>query len=329
MSQSWALGSRYVLETSIGSGTMGQVWLGHDLEGRPLAFKLLRPELAEDAHVVTRFLQERQLITAIKHPGVIEVYDLVVEGPRLAIVMEYVDGPTLRELLNKRGDLLPVEVASLGAGMAEGLAAVHRAGVLHRDLKPENVLLTPYGAGFAPKLVDFGVAGLALTPHGRAGTANVIGTPQYLAPELGDGRPSSPAGDLYALGITLYEMACGSVPFLADSPLAVLRLHADYAPARPPGVPDELWSIISALLAKNPEDRPSDAAAVAAQLRDAVPTLAGMPAPKALREPLPPVKLPAAPHEKSRTGQTRTALIGAIAALTLVILAAILWLLLK
>lgn len=147
MSESWQLGSRYVLERRIGAGAMGQVWAGRDVDGRPLAFKLLRPEMADDPTVVARFLQERNLLVNLRSPHVIRVHDLVVEGPRLAIVMDYIGGPSLRGLLQQRGNLPPAEVASLGSRIAAGLAAVHGAGVLHRDLKPENVLLdeTPNG----------------------------------------------------------------------------------------------------------------------------------------------------------------------------------------
>lgn len=309
MSEGWQLGSRYTLERQIGSGAMGQVWVGHDVDGHTLAFKLLRPELADDPGVVARFLQERNLLVGLRSPYVIRVHDLVVEGPRLAIVMDYVAGDSLRALLQRRGNLPPHDVATLGAQIAEGLAAVHGAGVLHRDLKPENVLLAddpdamsrattetalPAAAStrtstdalgtLVPRLADFGVASL-VTQTGQVATANVIGTPQYLAPELGDGQPSGRAGDLYALGVTLYEMACGAVPFHADSPVALLRLHADHAPTRPDGIPDALWVLIAELLAKNPHERPDDAAAVAQRLWAMAPQFAGAPAAPMLSAP--------------------------------------------
>ena len=309
MSESWQLGSRYTLERQIGSGAMGQVWVGHDVDGHTLAFKLLRPELADDPGVVARFLQERNLLVGLRSPYVIRVHDLVVEGPRLAIVMDYVAGDSLRALLQRRGNLPPHDVATLGAQIAQGLAAVHGAGVLHRDLKPENVLLAddpdamsrattetalPAAAStrtstdalgtLVPRLADFGVASL-VTQTGQVATANVIGTPQYLAPELGDGQPSGRAGDLYALGVTLYEMACGAVPFHADSPVALLRLHADHAPTRPDDIPDALWVLIAELLAKNPHERPDDAAAVAQRLWAMAPQFAGAPAAPVLSAP--------------------------------------------
>ncbi|QQY24684.1 serine/threonine protein kinase [Dermacoccus nishinomiyaensis] len=314
MSEGWQLGSRYTLERQIGSGAMGQVWVGHDVDGHTLAFKLLRPELADDPGVVARFLQERNLLVGLRSPYVIRVHDLVVEGPRLAIVMDYVAGDSLRALLQRRGNLPPHDVATLGAQIAQGLAAVHGAGVLHRDLKPENVLLAegpdamsraamsrattetalPAAAStrtstdalgtLVPRLADFGVASL-VTQTGQVATANVIGTPQYLAPELGDGQPSGRAGDLYALGVTLYEMACGAVPFHADSPVALLRLHADHAPTRPDDIPDALWVLIAELLAKNPHERPDDAAAVAQRLWAMTPQFAGAPAAPVLSAP--------------------------------------------
>lgn len=341
MSQSWQLGSRYVLDRRIGSGAMGQVWAGRDVDGHALAFKLLRPEMADDPSVVARFLQERNLLVALRSPHVIRVHDLVVEGPRLAIVMDYVAGPSLRGLLQHRGNLPPAEVASLGSRIASGLAAVHAAGVLHRDLKPENVLLDDTAGGLEPKLADFGIASLAVTATGHVGTANVIGTPQYLAPELGDGQPSGRASDLYALGVTLYEMACGVVPFTADSPVALLRMHADHAPGRPAGVPDELWHLIAALVAKNPGERPHDAAAVAAQLADMVPRFIGLAAPPPLRTP-PPSRLlgvPATPpgarsaatasSEADASTHRRSIAVGVGLVVALCLVALVAWLLLR
>ena len=310
MSDEWQLGSRYILQQRIGSGSMGQVWLGRDVDGHQLAFKLLRSEFAEDPQVVARFLQERNLLVGLRSPYVIRVHDLVIEGPRLAIVLDYVPGPSLRGLLQKNGNLPPAEVTRLGSAMAEGLAAVHGAGILHRDFKPENVLLEEFPNGWQPKLVDFGIASLA-TASGQGGTASVIGTPQYLAPELGDGRPASPASDLYALGVTLYEMCVGVVPFNADSPLALLRLHADHAPGRPPGIPDPLWQLIIRLLGKNPQTRPQSAQQVAAELADLTPRLASVPAPKPIFQPPPthPLSGPAAPQHAPHSPESATSAI--------------------
>lgn len=327
MSEAWQLGSRYRLEQRVGAGAMGQVWAGHDVDGYPLAFKLLRPEFADQPGVVARFLQERNLLVSLRSPHVIRVHDLVVEGPRLAIVMDYVPGPSLRGLLQQRGNLTPAEVTSLGARMARGLAAVHGAGILHRDFKPENVLLADSEHGPQPKIADFGIASLAVTSSGHVGTAGVIGTPQYLAPELGDGQPSGRAGDLYALGVTLYEMACGSVPFTAEAPLALLRLHADYAPGRPAGIPDELWHLIAALLAKNPGERPDDAAQVAEALEQMTPRLAGFPAGPPLRTPPPPHRLDAPGPSADGRPDRRSYLVAAAIVVTLLAAALLAWLL--
>ena len=312
VSESWQLGSRYVLERRIGAGSMGQVWSGHDVDGHHLAFKLLRSEFAEDPAVVSRFLQERTLLLSLRSPYVIRVYDLVIEGPRIALVLDFVDGPSLREVLNQQGNLHPSEVARLGAQMAHGLAAVHHAGILHRDFKPENVLLASSESGFVPKLVDFGIASLA-QPGGQGGTANVTGTPQYLAPELGDGHPASPASDLYALGVALYEMCCGIVPFSAESPLALLRLHADHAPGRPDDIPEPLWRLMNQLMAKNPQDRPQDAEQVAEVLEQLAPQLRDVPQAPLLRVSPPTTRMAPAqdaashswggPEHPSMTGQ--------------------------
>jgi serine/threonine protein kinase len=279
------LGSSYMLEDVIGRGAMGQVWRGRDRDGHRLAFKLLRPELTEDPKVVQRFVQERSILTSIRHPNVVSIRDLVVEGDTLAIVMDLVEGGDLRALLSGPRTLAPARVAELGAGIAAGLAAVHGAGVIHRDVKPENVLVDAACNPGRPRLTDFGIAKHVQQDGSGRRSTMLVGTPQYIAPELIDGKEPTSATDLYALGIMLYELACGVTPFAGGSTMAVLRSHAERLPGRPPGVPDSLWDLISWLLGKHPASRPQSASQVATLLDALVPELAGLPAAEALHEP--------------------------------------------
>ena len=279
------LGSSYILEVVIGRGAMGQVWRGRDRDGHQLAFKLLRPELIDDQNVVQRFLQERSILTSIKHPNVVSMRDLVVEGDTIAIVMDFVDGGDLRAMLSGPGTLPPANVAELGAGIAAGLSAVHAAGVIHRDIKPENVLVDSASNPARARLSDFGIAKY-VQQEGLGGRGTMlVGTPQYIAPELIDGKEPTPSTDLYALGIMLYELVCGVTPFAGGSTLAVLRNHAERLPGRPPGVPDALWDLISWLLAKHAASRPQSASQVANLLGDLAAELEGLPAADALQEP--------------------------------------------
>uniref|UniRef100_UPI0012EEA318 serine/threonine-protein kinase n=1 Tax=Piscicoccus intestinalis TaxID=746033 RepID=UPI0012EEA318 len=269
------LGSAYLLGEVLGAGASGQVRAGTDREGNEYAVKLLHPSLAADPAVVRRFVAERDVLRAIRHPHVVAVTDLVIEGNTLAIVMERVDGGDLRDRLRESGTIAPELVAEWGSHIAAGLHAAHVQSVVHRDVKPENVLLDESHDPPAARLSDFGVARLL----GEAHTGMLLGTPHYLAPELAQGAPATPAADLYALGITLYELACGHVPYAARrGPQAVLAAHVHEEPGRPLGVPDRLWEIIRALLEPDPGRRLAPAGRVSDELRAAAEELAGAPA---------------------------------------------------
>ncbi|MEL4356472.1 MULTISPECIES: serine/threonine-protein kinase [unclassified Luteococcus] len=279
------LGSNYRLVERIGQGAMGEVWRGLDAADQPVAVKLLLPHLANDPAMVQRFVGERSVLTGVKHRNVVQVFDLVAEGKSLGIVMEYVPGPDLREVLHTQRTLAPALVAHVGQAVAQGLGAIHRRQVFHRDVKPENVLLAG-GAGLAsvPKLTDFGIS--RLSPTGAAQTATmVVGTPYYMAPELADGSLPTARSDLYALGVLLYELCCGVTPFQGRPALGVLQAHATLLPGRPDGIPDELWEIIARLLAKDPAARPGSDAEVVGLLAPLVTDLAELPAAPALTEP--------------------------------------------
>lgn len=284
-----ALGSNYTLEESIGRGAMGEVFRGTDRSGQALAFKVLHADLAHDQAVVERFVRERSILLALKNKNLVELKDLVIEGETLAIAMELVEGPDLRTLLNSAGTLVPSEVCRIGAGIAHGLTAVHAANILHRDIKPENVLIDRSTTPATPKVTDFGISSLIDTDRVRS--TILVGTPQYIAPEISEGRPASPASDLYALGIVLYELACGVTPFMGGSVMAVLRRHSDMDPGRPHGIPESLWDLIMWLLKKNPAQRPTTAQNVATLLDALALELAHIPPAPRLTEP--PAPLPA------------------------------------
>ena len=302
------LGSAYVLTSLIGTGAQGEVWLGNRVSdpASSLAVKLLRADLLQDPGVIERFVRERATLMRVRSPYVVGVQDMVVEGTTAAIVMDYVGGGDLKLLLQSAGTMPPADVAQLGALVAEGLAAVHDAGIVHRDVKPANVLIdvpvqapgTPAATSWTPRLADFGVARICNTVASSRATG-AIGTPLYMAPEILDVHAPTPAADVYSLGIVLYEALCGVPPFVG-APTQILGQHARRAPGRPRGVPDDLWAMIERMLAKQPTTRPG-AREIAQCLTTMVPGLVGLPA--APRMQAPPASTPSAVpymwHEES------------------------------
>ncbi|MFI1397860.1 serine/threonine-protein kinase [Streptomyces sp. NPDC020681] len=273
------IGSRYTAHQILGRGSAGTVWLGEGPEG-PVAIKLLREDLASDQELVGRFVQERTALLGLDHPKVVGVRDLVVDGNDLALVMDLVRGTDLRTRLDRERRLAPEAAVAIIADVADGLAAAHAAGVVHRDVKPENILLDMEGplgpAGSHPALLtDFGVAKLIDTPR-RTKTTRIIGTPDYLAPEIVEGLPPRAAVDIYALATVLYELLAGFTPFGGGHPGAVLRRHVTETVVPLPGIPDELWQLIVQCLAKAPASR-LRASEVGTRLRDLLPLLVGMP----------------------------------------------------
>jgi Protein kinase domain len=269
-----ALGSRYLLDEPIGEGGMGVVWRGRDREtGAPYAIKVLRPEFARDPNAVARFVRERTALVTFRHPNVVTVHDTVMEGNRLALIMDFIPGGDLHAYRKRRGGKLsPGEAAALASQICEGLAAAHAAGIVHRDLKPANVLLD----GGHVWLADFGIARVAGQPTSTT-TGNVMGTVQYMAPEAIAGQDITAACDVYAVGITMYELIAGDLPFGGHA-AAIMHQHMSVAPVRLAGVPDRLWDLISGCLSKNPKDRPS-AAALARSLRIGMPAWEPVPEP--------------------------------------------------
>jgi serine/threonine-protein kinase len=257
------VGSKYLLEEPLGRGATGTVWRGRvrGEEGEAVAVKVLKEELAGDPDVVMRFLRERSALVRLRHPHIVRVRDLVVEGDLLALVMDLIDGPDLHRYLRENGPFSPVGAALLTAAVADALAASHADGVVHRDLKPANVLLaTTRGEDGAermhPMLTDFGIARLADSP-GVTRTHEFVGTPAYVAPESAQGRTQTSAVDVYGAGILLYELLTGHPPFRGDSAIEVLHAHLNEQPRRPSTVPDPLWTVIERCLRKDAAQRPS------------------------------------------------------------------------
>ncbi|MGH3437846.1 MAG: protein kinase domain-containing protein [Pseudonocardiaceae bacterium] len=294
-----ALGSRYQLGQLLGRGAMGQVYTGIDAQGNEFAFKILRSELTEDPELVARFIQERSILVSLRHPNLVGVHDLVVEGETVAIVMDLIRGGDLRKYLVAVGTLLPAEVARIGSRIAAGLAEVHHRDVIHRDIKPENILMDELTAPRTPRLTDFGIS--RLIHSSEIGRSSVLaGTPQYVAPELAAGEDATPASDLYSLGIVLYELSCGVPPFMGRSMLDVIRRHADLEPGRPEGIPEPLWEMISWLLQKGPRSRPQSAQQVATVLEAMATELDGVPVARRLETP--PPGIPINSHQPTQLG---------------------------
>ena len=262
------LAGRYRLVARVGEGGMAVVYRAVDeLLGRPVAVKVLREAFRGDAEFVERFRREAQAAASLSHPNVVQVFDVGRDQDRPFMVMELVDGRSLKEILRERGRLeIPAAVA-IAVGVARALAHAHRHGLIHRDIKPHNILLTTEGM---VKVADFGIARAAsATSLTQAGT--VLGSVHYFSPEQARGQAIGTASDLYSLGVVLFEMLAGRLPFVADSPIAVALQHLNEAPPRlralRPEVSAELESLVMHLLAKDPSRRPPSADAVAEQLR--------------------------------------------------------------
>lgn len=262
------LGGRYRLIRELARGGMGTVWVAEDpLLARTVAVKVLDPALATDDAVRQRFRREAIAAAAVAHPNIVTTYDTGDDGGTAYIVMELVEGRTLREVIDEMGPL-PIPMAcDIAIQIADALAAAHGRGVVHRDVKPGNVLVQTDGR---VKVADFGIAKATDEAGDLTRAGMVIGTARYLAPEQVDGSPVDDRADVYALGLVLYEMLVGQAPFEADTDVAsaLARLTGGPPPlaqARP-GVPPGLARLVDQALARNPDDRLPSAAA----LRDAL-----------------------------------------------------------
>ncbi|MGB2875981.1 MAG: serine/threonine-protein kinase [Gaiellaceae bacterium] len=260
-------GGRYRLERPLGHGGMASVHLALDTElDRHVAVKLLAENLSGDEAFRARFLREARLAARLSHPNVVGVYDVGEDGGRPYIVMEYVEGETLADVMSARGRLSPDEARGLVLQACHGLAHAHDAGLVHRDVKPQNLILRPDGT---LKVADFGIARAAeATALTQPGT--ILGTAAYLAPEQALGQPVTAATDVYAVGAVLYELLTGRPPIEIDSlaDLADSQRTAAITPVRElvPEVPRWLEDAVMRCLAKNPAYRPASAGGLAGEL---------------------------------------------------------------
>jgi eukaryotic-like serine/threonine-protein kinase len=256
---------RYVLEERIARGGSADVWRARDEElDRPVAVKVLHPHLVPDERARLRLAAEGRLLASLTHPGIVQMYDVLVDEESPALVMELIDGESLNVRLGREGALPARAAAGIGEEVAEALAEAHRHGIIHRDVKPSNILLDRDGHAH---LADFGIAH-SLEPDAErlTQTGMVVGTPAYIAPEQLAGTAVGPRTDLFGLGSVLFEMLTGGPPFKAMAPLPLAEAHAAGPPPMP-GVDAGLAEITRACLANMPAERPPDAEFVAASLR--------------------------------------------------------------
>ncbi|MBL1073261.1 Stk1 family PASTA domain-containing Ser/Thr kinase [Nocardia sp. 2] len=347
------LSSRYELGEIIGFGGMSEVHKARDLRlGRDVAIKVLRADLARDPTFYLRFKREAQNAAALNHPAIVAVYDTgeaeVDGGPLPYIVMEYVDGDTLRDIVRGKGPLPPRRAMEVIADVCAALDFSHRNGIVHRDMKPANIMINRAGA---VKVMDFGIArAIADSSNPMTQTAAVIGTAQYLSPEQARGEQVDARSDVYSVGCVLYEILTGEPPFTGDSPVAVAYQHVREDPRLPShvyqGVPRELDSVVLKAMSKNPANRYQTAAEMRADL---IRVLGGQKptAPMVmtdedrtsfLDDELPPPRSYRTMERRDDTteqeaveppggGGRRTALIAASAAAAVAVIAALLWVL--
>ncbi|MGL4831222.1 MAG: Stk1 family PASTA domain-containing Ser/Thr kinase, partial [Propionibacteriaceae bacterium] len=266
------LGGRYQLAEVLGRGGMAEVRRAYDERlGRTVAIKQLRTELAGDSTFQARFRREAQAAAGLNHPNIVSVYDIGIshkddlEIPY--IVMEYVDGPTLRDVLREEHKIMPDRAFEMTQGVLDALQYSHKAGIIHRDIKPANVMLTKSGQ---VKVMDFGIArAVSDTAASMTQTAAVIGTAQYLSPEQARGETVDARSDVYSAGCLLYELLTGRPPFIGESPVSVAYQHVRETPTAPsqisddnPEITPDMDRIVLKALAKSPDERYSSALAM-------------------------------------------------------------------
>jgi eukaryotic-like serine/threonine-protein kinase len=263
------LGGRYLLGEVVGRGGMATVYRAHDeVLDRQVAIKLLHPHLASDPSFLDRFRREARAAAGLNHPNIVAVHDWGEDDAGPYLVLQLVDGVSLRDVLRARHRLSVAETMAVLVPAAAGLQAAHDAGLVHRDVKPENLLI---GRDGTVRVTDFGLARAAASATATFGPEVLVGSPHYLAPEAVQGRPLGTTADVYALGIILYECLTGTVPHRAETPFATAMAHVERAvpapSARVAGLEAGLDELVLAATAREPSERPATAAALAARLR--------------------------------------------------------------
>jgi len=270
------IAGKYRIEQLIGVGGMGAVYKATQLAvNRQVALKVLQSVPGVSEHqLVERFKREAHATSRLHHPNTVQVIDFGDERGLLYMVLELLEGATLSRVIQREAPLAPERVAAIGKQIAKSLAEAHEQGIVHRDLKPDNVFLCNYhGDPDFTKVMDFGIARIATADVAMTRTGMMIGTPKYMAPEQAMAKKVSPAADLYALGVILYEMLTGVPPFAGDSGMALALAHINEPPPPLvlPGYPEplaEAWrGLVGALLTKNPDKRPQKASQVAGWLQ--------------------------------------------------------------
>ena len=256
LSNGQIIGGRYEIVKSIGEGGMANVYLANDkILDRKVAIKVLRGDLANDEKFIRRFQREAQSVANLSHPNIVEVYDVEEEEGQHYIVMEYIDGKTLKQLLQKRGSLTLSEVIDIMLQLTDGLAHAHDAYIIHRDIKPQNIMIQDDGL---VKITDFGIA-MALNATQLTQTNSVMGSVHYLPPEQANGKSSTIKSDIYSLGILMYELITGSVPFKGDNAVEIALKHLkEKIPSirrQNPTIPQSVENIVLRATAKNPKNR--------------------------------------------------------------------------
>ena len=258
---------RYQIIEELGHGGMGRVYRALDKKlNEEVALKLVRPEIAADRSTLERFHNELKLARKISHPNVGRMYELMEEKGAHFITMEYVPGQDLKALIRQTGQLTVGKAIAIGEEICDGLAEAHKQGIVHRDLKPSNIIIDRAGGA---RIMDFGIA-RSMTVKSRTGPGVMIGTPEYMSPEQVEGKEVNARSDIYSLGIILYEMLTGRVPFEGDTPFTVGVKHKSETPKNPkllnPSVPDELSGVILKCLEKEKAKRYQSATDLRAEL---------------------------------------------------------------